>query len=82
LTPQEIHGRLTEIFKDVLDLPSVSLTRDTTAAEIEEWDSLNHISLIVAIERDFSVRFDLAELKSLRNVGDMLDLIQRKATLP
>jgi acyl carrier protein len=75
---EDISRRLTEVFRDVLDNNSVVLSRETTAADIEEWDSLAHISLLVAIEKEFTVRLDLIEIKQLQNVGDMLDLIQRK----
>jgi len=74
----EIKERVTEIFKDVLDDDDIELFRETTAADIEDWDSLNHISLIVAIENEFKTKFELTEIKQLRDVGDMLDLILRK----
>jgi acyl carrier protein len=78
MTPEEIKSRVTEIFKDVLDNDTIVLFRETTARDIEEWDSLAHINLIVAIEKEFKIKFDLIELKSLQNVGEMLDLIQLK----
>lgn len=78
MTIEEIHKRVTEIFKDVLDDDSIVLHRETTADDIEEWDSLAHISLIVAIEKEFSVKFDLMDIKPLKNVGEFLDLILRK----
>ena len=78
MSNEEIHRRLTEIFRDVLDRDSIVLARDTTAADIEEWDSLNHISLIVVIEKEFHIQLKLAEIKLLQNVGDMLDLIEEK----
>ena len=77
---EEIEKRLTEVFRDVLDRDSIVLSRETTAADIEEWDSLAHISLLVAIEKEFKISVTLTEVEQLRNVGDMFDLIQRKAT--
>jgi len=70
--------RLSDIFRDVLDNDSIELSRGTTAADIEEWDSLAHISLLVAIEKEFQIKLDLSEIKLLQNVGDMLDLIATK----
>lgn len=80
MTAEEIQKRLTEVFRDVLDRDTIVLSRETTAADIEEWDSLAHISLLVAIEKEFKISLSLAEVEQLRNVGDMFDLIQRKAT--
>jgi acyl carrier protein len=79
MTTEEIEKRLTEVFRDVLDRDSVVLSRETTAADIEEWDSLAHISLLVAIEKEFSINLNLTEVEQLRNVGDMFDLIRLKA---
>jgi len=78
MTPEEIKGSVTQIFKDVLDNDTIVLFRETTARDIEEWDSLAHINLIVAIEKEFKIKFDLMELKPLQNVGELLDIIQRK----
>lgn len=69
---------MTGIFRDVLDNDDIVLTRATTADDIEEWDSLAHIGLIVAIEKHFKVRFDMMDVKPLKNVGEFIDLIQRK----
>ncbi len=80
MTTDEIQDRVTDIFKDVLDNDSIVLSRETTANDIEEWDSLAHINLIVAIEREFKIRFELTELKPLQNVGDLLDMIQQKTS--
>ncbi|WP_301100601.1 acyl carrier protein [Propionivibrio sp.] len=78
MTKEEICRRLTEIFRDVFDSDLIELSRETVAADIEEWDSLNHIRLIVVIEKEFLIHLKLEELKTLKNVGDMLDLIERK----
>lgn len=75
---EEIKFRVTAIFRDVFDDATIVLLRETTADDIEDWDSLAHISLIVAIEKEFKIKFDLIELKPLQNVGEMLDLIQSK----
>jgi acyl carrier protein len=78
MTPDEIKSKLTAIIRDVLDDETITLTRETTAKDVEEWDSLAHISIIVAVEKEFQTRFDLYEIKRLRNVGDMIDLINNQ----
>lgn len=80
MTLLEIEKILTEIFRDVLDRDSIVLTRETTAADIEEWDSLAHISLLVTIEKEFGINFSLREVEHLQNVGDMFDLILCKVS--
>lgn len=63
---------------DTFDLDDLTVTRETTAADIEEWDSLSHIRLIVAIERAFKVKFTNAEIENLANVGELMDTVQAK----
>jgi acyl carrier protein len=70
--------RLNTIFADVVDDDSVTLTKETTAQDVEDWDSLNHIQFIVAIEKNFGIKFTRAEISSWNNVGDMCDAIQTK----
>ena len=79
MTYEEIEKRATLIFRDVLDNDKIVLKRTTTAGDVEGWDSLSHVNIIVAIEKEFKIRFDLAELKPLQNVGALLDLVQKKA---
>jgi acyl carrier protein len=74
----EILQRLQPIFVDVLDIPDLQLTAESNAHNVEGWDSLAHINLVVAIEKDFKIRFGLGELQDLKNVGEMADLIERK----
>jgi acyl carrier protein len=66
------------IFRDILDQPDLTLTRESSAYTVEDWDSLAHVNLVSAIERRFKIKFALSELQTLRNVGDMVDLIQTK----
>ena len=75
---QEIFEKLNEIFCDVLDLDEVELTDETSADDIEEWDSLSHIQLIVAIEKEFKLKFTSKEIMSWKNVGEMVDCILTK----
>jgi acyl carrier protein len=70
--------RLTAVFRDIFDDGKIQLRREMTAADIDDWDSLTHISLLVAIEKEFGIRFELGEVKGLKNVGGMLDLIEGK----
>lgn len=66
------------IFRDVLDQPDLLLTRQSNANTVEDWDSLSHVNLVTAIERHFRIKFALGELQELKNVGDMVDLIEAK----
>jgi acyl carrier protein len=78
LDTAEIIRIMTGIFRDVLDNDDIILAPATTGADIDEWDSLSHIRLVVAIERQFGVKFTTSELSKLGNVGQMIELIGRK----
>lgn len=73
-----IQEKIQEIFRDVFDMQELVICRETTASDIQEWDSLMHISLVSAIEKYFKVKFALGELQDLKNVGDMIDLVSSK----
>ena len=75
---QTIFEKLNEIFIDVLDLDEVELTDATSANDIEEWDSLSHIQLIVAIEKSFGIKFTSLEIMKWKNVGEMVNSIEEK----
>jgi acyl carrier protein len=77
----EIMQTLTAIFRDVFDNPSLVLHNDLTAADVENWDSLNHIDLIVAVERKFNIKLTTREVSSLKNVGQLADLAEKKAAV-
>ena len=77
---QRIRDQLNKIFHDVFDDDSIHVTDDTTAKDIEEWDSLNHINLIVAVERSFRIRFTTREVNNLANVGEFIALIRSKVS--
>lgn len=70
--------RLAEVFRDVFADETLTVTRETTAADIPEWDSLMHVTLIVNVERAFGLRFKSSEVGGLHNVGDLVDLIAAK----
>lgn len=74
----EILQKLEAIFRDVLDNEEISLTEDTTADDIEEWDSLSHIQLIVAIEKGFGIKLSAREVRELADVGEMVLCIADK----
>lgn len=76
----EILNQVSEIIREILELPDLNVTMETSAQEVDEWDSMTHIQLITAIEAKYKVRFALGELQSLKNVGDMVGLIQKKLT--
>lgn len=75
---KEIYVKLNEIFRDVLDNDEIELQDSTTADDIEEWDSLGHIQLVVAIEKAFGLKFQSSEIISWKNVGEMVDAIESK----
>jgi acyl carrier protein len=78
MTTEEIMVEINKIFCDVLENDSILITRETTASQIEEWDSLSHIMLVVEIEKKFKIRFTAIEVQKFRNVGEMCDSIKIK----
>jgi acyl carrier protein len=74
----EILSKVNVIFKEVLDNDDIILSEETTAEDIEEWDSLSHIQLIVAIEKTFKIKFTSSEILQWKNVGEMVDTIEQK----
>ncbi len=75
---QGIYAQLTDILRDIFDDETLALRPGLTAADVPEWDSFNHINLIVAIESRFGIKFQTAELESMQTVGHLADLIQSK----
>ena len=69
---------LESVFREVFDDENISLSRATTANDIDDWDSLTHMNLIIALELRFKIKFALGELQSLKNVGEMQDIINKK----
>jgi acyl carrier protein len=74
----EIYVELTGIFHDLFDDEAIVLRPELTAADVEEWDSFNHINLIVAVEAKFGIKFQTAELESMHNVGHLVAIIEKK----
>ena len=77
LDRQAILGQLTEVFEDVFD-EAVELRESTTASEVEGWDSLTHVRLMVSVEKRFRVRFSTGEISNLANLGELISLVQSK----
>lgn len=74
----EIKRRLQEIFIDIFDDEDIVITEEMSAKDLEDWDSLAQINLIIAIEKEFGVKFNLEEVSKLKNVGEMINLIKEK----
>lgn len=72
---EEVFVRLNEVFQDVFDDESITVTDATTANDIEEWDSLEHINLLAAVEQEFGMKFNMGQVVSMKNVGEMADII-------
>ncbi len=74
----EVFDRLNRVFREILDVEDLVLTDGTTADDVEEWDSLSHIQLVVAVEKAFGVKFTSREIMRWNNVGEMVDSILAK----
>ena len=74
----QIYARLTEIFEDVFDEDSMNITPELSATDVDGWDSLTHIRLILSIEKAFKIKFSTSEIGKLKNVGDLVTLIQAR----
>lgn len=70
--------RVQGIFRDIFDNDALLISRLTGADDIEDWDSLAHVSLVVAMEKEFDIKFSLDELQQMMNVGTIIDLVERK----
>ena len=75
----EIMERLNEVFRDVFDDSSITVDDSTTSMDIEDWDSLEHINLVGAVEQEFKMRFKMKEVSSMKNVGEMADIVAERA---
>lgn len=78
---EEIINQVQDIFRDVLDEEEIILADTTTADEVEGWDSLSHIQLVVGIEKRFNIKFTSKEILSWKNVGELIDCIALKINL-
>ena len=78
MTEKDIYKKLTEVFVSVFDNDDITLSAETVADDIDEWDSLEHITLISAVEKDFGMKFTMGEVSSMKNVGEMVGIIQSR----
>lgn len=78
MTEQKVYAALTGVFRDVFDDDRITIGPETTASDIDGWDSQAHVTLVVATEMKFGIRFRTAEFEKLRNVGDFVRLIESK----
>ena len=75
MTKETIYEKLNEVFQDVFDDDSITVNAQTTADDIEDWDSLEHINLVSPIEKEFGMKFTMAQVVGMKNVGEMVDVI-------
>ena len=78
MSMDEIFETLNEIFRDVFDDDTIEVNENTTADDIDDWDSLEHINLIASVEQEFGIKFTMGEVQTMKNVGEMADLIAAK----
>ena len=75
MTREQTFEKLNEVFRDVFDDDSICVTDTTTSDDIEDWDSLEHINLIAAVEQEFGMKFNMGQVVTMKNVGEMADII-------
>lgn len=80
ITRESIMERTNAIFHEVFDDPSIVVKESTTANDVDDWDSLMHINLVLAIEEDFGMKFTMGEVTAMKNVGEMVDILLKRAT--
>ena len=78
MTREEILHEISKVFADTLDEDSVALSENSKADDVEGWDSLTHVQLVVAVEKKFKIRFTAKEIQSWKNVGELIDSISSK----
>ena len=78
MTRAEVYKVLNKVFQDVFDDPDIRVNDDTVADDIDGWDSLEHINLISAVEKKFKMRFKMKEVSTMKDVGEMVDIIMAR----
>ena len=78
MSRDEVFERLNEVFRDVFDDESITVNDQTTADDIEDWDSLEHINLMAVVESEFGIKFSMGQVVTMKNVGEMVDIILQK----
>ncbi len=75
MSRNQVFETLNEVFQDVFDDMSIEVDENTTSDDIEDWDSLEHINLLAAVEQEFGVKFNMGQVNTMKNVGEMVDII-------
>ncbi len=75
MTREEVYERLNKVFREVFDDDSIEVHDETTSDDIEDWDSFEHINLVVAVEEEFSFKIPMGKVITMKNVGEMVDII-------
>ena len=78
MSREEVFERLNAVFRDVFDDEDITVNDQTTANDIEDWDSLEHINLMAAVESEFGIKFSMGKVVTMKNVGEMADIILQK----
>lgn len=78
MSREEVFEKLNEVFRDVFDDETIVVGEGTTSEDIEDWDSLEHINLIAAVEQEFAMKFSMGQVVTMKNVGEMADIIMGK----
>jgi len=78
MSREEVFEKLNEVFRDVFDDDSITVNDTTTADDIEDWDSLEHINLMAAVESEFGIKYSMGQVVTMKNVGEMADIILEK----
>jgi acyl carrier protein len=78
MTREQVYQTLTTLFQDVFDDDEVTIADETTANDVEGWDSLTHVNLMISIEQRFGIKFKTSEMAHLTNVGELVNLITEK----
>ena len=80
MTKEAVYERLNEVFQDVFDDDEIVVCDTTTSDDIEDWDSLEHINLVAAVEQEFDMKFTMGQVVTMKNVGEMVDIILSSIT--
>lgn len=75
MTREAVYERLNKVFQDVFDDEDITVNDATTSADIEDWDSLEHINLVAAVEQEFGIKFTMGQVVTMKNVGEMVDIV-------
>lgn len=75
MTREEVFERLNKVFREVFDDDDIVVVEETTSDDIEDWDSFEHINLVVAVEEEFSFKIPMGKVVTMKNVGEMVDII-------